>query len=79
MSAQRKVVCIQYPTGKTVERRDRRRYPETKLLTVGSAFLDEESGRINGTFHAVPPQWDGKFVIMNPLPKRGDGDESSDG
>jgi hypothetical protein len=66
-----KVVCIQYPTGKDVSRGGKT-YPETKLLTVGSAFVDLESGRMNGTFHAVPPQWDGRFVILNPLPKAGD-------
>ena len=45
-------------------------YPDTKLLTVGSAFLDQASGRINGQFRAVPPIWDGHFVILDPLPKR---------
>jgi hypothetical protein len=74
-NATRKVVCIQYPTGKQVKGKDNKTYPETKLLTVGSAFLDEESGRINGTFHAVPPVWDGKFVILNPLPKTNDASE----
>lgn len=69
---ERKVVCIQYPTGKTTKGKDNRTYPETKLLTVGSAFLDVESGRINGTFHAVPPQWDGRFVLLNPLPRNGE-------
>lgn len=64
----RKNVCIQYPTGKKVKR-EGKTYPETKLLTVGSAFIDEESGRINGQFRAVPPQWDGKFVILEPLPR----------
>jgi len=40
------------------------------LLTVGSAFVDAESGRIKGQFRAVPPQWDGEFLILDPLPKR---------
>lgn len=63
----RKNICIAYGTGGTVKRQGKD-YPETKLLTVGSAFIDEESGRINGQFRAVPPQWDGKFVILDPLP-----------
>jgi len=51
--------------------RDRQeRHPQRKLLTVGSAFVDAESGRINGQFLAVPPQWNGEFVILDPLPKR---------
>jgi hypothetical protein len=35
--------------------RNGRTYPDTKLLTVGSAFVDAESGRIRGQFLAVPP------------------------
>ena len=66
--AVRKVVCIQYETGKTVKVKNKT-FPETKLLTVGSAFVDEASGRISGTFRAIPPQWDGKFVILDPLPR----------
>lgn len=66
----RKVVCVQYETGKTVKV-SKRTFPETKLLVVGSAFVDEKTGRINGTFRAVPPQWDGRFVILDPLPPRG--------
>ena len=42
----------------------------SRLLTVGSAFVDAESGRIKGQFRAVPPQWDGEFLILDPLPKR---------
>lgn len=74
----RKVVCIQYPTGKTVKGKNKKIYPETKLLTVGSAFVNDESGRINGTFHAVPPQWDGKFVILDPLPRGNEGAREGD-
>ena len=66
----RKVVCIQYETGKTVKVRNKT-LPETKLLTVGSAFVDEDGGRINGRFRAIPPQWDGKFVVLDPLPRPG--------
>ena len=68
----RKNVCIQYPTGGVVKRQGKD-YPETKLLTVGSAFLDEASGRINGQFRAVPPSgWDGKFVILDPPARNAD-------
>ena len=69
MASIRKVVCISYDTGKTIKRGNTE-YPDTKLLTVGSAFLDQASGRINGQFRAVPPIWDGHFVILDPLPKR---------
>ena len=72
----RKVVCISYETGKTV-RKSGATYPETKLLTVGSAFVDSTSGRISGQFLAVPPQWNGRFVILDPLPKR-TGEEAHD-
>ena len=51
MASIRKVVCISYDTGKTVKRGSAE-YPDTKLLTVGSAFLDQASGRINGQFRA---------------------------
>ena len=71
--ATRKNVCIQYPTGGTVTK-GKDTYPETRLLTVGSAFQDEESGRINGQFRAMPPNWDGKFVILDPLPRQEDGE-----
>jgi hypothetical protein len=66
---ERKTVCIAYETGKSVIRAGTE-YPETKLLTVGSAFGDAK-GRIKGTFLAIPPQWDGKFLILDPLPKNG--------
>ena len=69
MASIRKVVCISYQTGKSVTRNGRT-YPDSKLLTVGSAFVDAESGRIKGQFRAVPPQWDGEFLILDPLPKR---------
>ncbi len=69
MRSIRKVVCIPYETGKSVTRGDRT-FPESKLLSVGSAFVDAESGRIRGRFLAVPPQWDGEFLILDPLPKR---------
>ena len=71
MASIRKVVCISYETGKSVTRNGRT-YPDTKLLTVGSAFVDAESGRIKGQFLAVPPKWDGEFLILDPLPKRDD-------
>ena len=71
--ATRKNVCIQYPTGGTIKK-GKDTYPETKLLTVGSTFQDEESGRINGQFRAMPPNWDGKFVILDPLPRQEDGE-----
>ena len=79
--ADRKVVCVQYETGKTkeIDRNGRKvSVPETKLLTVGSAFVTEPSDEngslwmIQGKFHAVPPNWDGKFVLMSPLPKNGE-------
>ena len=70
----RKVVCISYKTGKDITRKGRT-HPDSKLLTVGSAFVDAESGRIKGQFRAVPPQWDGEFLILDPLPKR---DEQAD-
>ena len=69
MASVRKVVCISYETGKSVTRNGRT-YPESKLLTVESAFVDAESGRIKGQFLAVPPQWSGEFLILDPLPKR---------
>ena len=69
MQSIRKVVCISYETGKSVTRNGRT-YPESKLLTIGSAFVDAESGRIKGRFLAVPPRWDGDFLILDPLPKR---------
>jgi hypothetical protein len=69
MASIRKVVCISYKTGKNVTRNGQS-YPDSKLLTVGSAFVDAESGRIKGQFLAVPPQWDGEFLILDPLPKR---------
>ena len=72
----RKVVCISYETGKSVTRNGRT-YPDTKLLTVGSAFVDSESGRVKGQFLAVPPQWNGEFLILDPLPKRDDQDEEA--
>jgi hypothetical protein len=75
----RKVVCVQYETGKTVSiKKNGRdiRVPETRLLTVGSAFFsteDKNSGEsrwmIQGRFNAVPPQWDGKFILLDPLPR----------
>jgi hypothetical protein len=71
MASVRKVVCISYETKKSVTRNGRT-YPDSKLLTVGSAFVDVESGRIKGQFLAVPPQWDGEFLILDPLPKRDD-------
>jgi hypothetical protein len=74
MPSVRKVVCISYDTGKSVTRNGRT-FPESKLLTVGSAFVDAESGRIKGQFLAVPPQWDGEFLILDPLPKRDGPDE----
>ena len=76
MASIRKVVCISYETGRTVQRAGRT-FPETKLLTVGSAFVDAECGRINGQFLAVPPQWNGEFVILDPLPKRDYADENA--
>lgn len=69
MASIRKVVCISYKTGKDVTRNGRT-YPDSRLLTVGSAFVDAESGRIKGQFRAVPLQWDGEFLILDPLPKR---------
>jgi hypothetical protein len=69
MASIRKVVCISYKTGKNVTRNGQT-YPDSKLLTVGSAFVDVDSGRIKGQFLAVPPQWDGEFLILAPLPKR---------
>ena len=69
MASIRKVLCISYETGKSVTRNGRT-YPESKLLTVGSAFVDSESGRIRGQFLALPPQWKGEFVILDPLPRR---------
>jgi hypothetical protein len=71
MPSTRKVVCISYETGKSVTRNGRS-YPDSRLLTVGSAFVDGESGRIRGRFLAVPPRWDGEFLILDPLPKRDD-------
>jgi hypothetical protein len=70
----RKTVCIQYETGKTkqIEKGGKKvTVPETKLLTVGSAFLNQEDDRwiIQGRFHAIPPAWDGKFVLLDPLPR----------
>jgi hypothetical protein len=32
--------------------------------------VDAESGRIKGQFLALPPQWGGEFLILDPLPKR---------
>jgi hypothetical protein len=49
MPSVRKVVCISYETGKSVTRNGRT-YPDTKVLTVGSAFVDAESGRIKGRY-----------------------------
>lgn len=82
-SPNRKVVCVQYETGKTVKVKTKAHpngetKPETKLLTVGSAFLTEASDQngdrwmIQGKMHAVPPQWDGKFVLLDPLPRNGE-------
>jgi hypothetical protein len=71
MASIRKVVCISYETGKSVTRNSRT-YPDSKLLSVGSAFVDAESGRIKGQCLAVPPQWTGEFLILDPLPKRDD-------
>jgi len=79
--ADRKVVCVQYETGKTVKRNGKT-YPETKLLTVGSAFVLQagdktfngnqvESWMIQGKMHAIPPGWDGKFILLDPLPRNG--------
>jgi hypothetical protein len=45
MQSIRKVVCISYETGKSVTRNGRT-YPESKLLTVGSAFVDADWGLI---------------------------------
>ena len=78
--ANRKVVCVQYETGKTKTIKKHGRdvsVPETKLLTVGSAFLTEPDGEnvgwmIQGKLHAIPPQWDGKFVLLDPIPRNGD-------
>ena len=50
MSWTRKVVSISYETSKTVTRNGSE-YPETKLLTVGSAFID--SGRVTTTLLTV--------------------------
>jgi hypothetical protein len=80
-SSNRKVVCVEYETGKTKTIKKNGRdvtVPETKLLTVGSAFLteasDENANRwmIQGRMRATPPQWDGKFVLLDPLPRNGD-------
>ncbi len=41
---------------------------ETKLLTVGSAFVNEsKDGKpyIVGQMRAVPPLWDGKFLMFD--------------
>ena len=46
------------------------RVQNTKLLTVGSAFVNhDKSGAevINGHFLAVPPRWNGRFVLMLPI------------
>lgn len=88
---ERKTICVQYETGKTKTIKKNGRdvtVPETKLLTVGSAFLQEENKAgdpawlIQGKFHAVPPQWDGKFILLDPIlrdeempPSREVGDE----
>jgi hypothetical protein len=69
MASVRRVVCISYNTGKDITRNGRT-YPDSRLLPVGSAFVDAESGRIKGQFRASPPQWDGEFLILGPLPKR---------
>jgi hypothetical protein len=73
----RKVVCIQYETGKTKTIKKNGRdvtVPDTRLLTVGSAFVtqpngdaDENRWMVQGKFHAVPPNWDGKFVLLDPF------------
>jgi len=76
MPSIRKVVCISYQTGKSAKRSSKE-FPETKLLTVGSAFVDSETGTISGQFRAIPPQWDGKFLLFDPLPKR-NGHERAD-
>ena len=81
----RKTVCVEYETGKTkqIEKNGKKAtVPETKLLTVGSAFLTlqdhDTQWMIQGKFHAVPPNWDGKFVLLDPLPKNGEGAEEDD-
>ena len=69
MSDDSTALGISYETGKSVTRNDRT-YRDSKLVAVGSAFVDAESGRIKEQFLAVPPQWDGEFLILDPLPKR---------
>ena len=67
--ATRKNVCIQYPTGGTIKK-GKDTYPETRLLTVGSAFQDEESGRINGQFRAMPRTGTGNSSSSTPCPAK---------
>ena len=71
MASIRKAVCCSYETGKTVKKNGQT-YPETRLMVVGSAFVDSETGRISGRFRTTPLSWDGKFVILDPLPKPGE-------
>ena len=66
----RRTVCIEYPVKGMTELAGGARVQKTKLLTVGSAFVnhDKNGGEvINGHFLAVPPRWNGRFVLMLPL------------
>src|SRR5690242_17526681 len=71
-SADRKTVCVSYETGRTVpdKKNPKISRKETKLLSVGSCFLTVDSNgefTANGKFNAVPPNWDGTFVLRDPF------------
>ena len=66
----RRTVCIEYPVKGMTELAGGNRVQNTKLLTVGSAFVNKDKNGdevIKGHFLAVPPRWNGRFVLMLPL------------
>ena len=66
----RRTVCIEYPVKGKTELANGNLVQNTKLLTVGSAFVNKDKNGdqvIKGHFLAVPPRWNGRFVLMLPL------------
>lgn len=66
MANQRKDICVSILTGKVNKET---KQAESFTVRVGSAFVDEKSGRINGTFNTLPLNWDGKFVMFDAKPR----------
>ena len=90
----RKTIHAQYDTGKTktIKKNGKDvKVPETRLSApIGSGFLVEpgdelrngevsDRWRFNGQFNSIPLNWDGKFVLLDPLQRNGNGEQHENG